>query len=205
MTPRRTNVYIDGFNLYFGLKSKGWRHLYWFSIASLAAGLVRSPAALHQAHYFTARISGPTDKRERQSCFLDANQATGGFSAYFGTYREDPRVCRGCGRTNISHNEKKTDVNIAVQMLADAFRDQFDQAILVSADADLVPAISAVRQLFPSKSVIVGFPPGRYSKELAKTAGGSFHVSRTVLASSQLSDQVRTASGVILQRPREWQ
>ncbi len=27
----RVIVYIDGFNLYFGLKSKGWRRYFWLN------------------------------------------------------------------------------------------------------------------------------------------------------------------------------
>src|ERR1039457_3467198 len=39
----------------------------------------------------------------------------------------------------------------------------FDSAVLISADSDLVPAISAVRRLFPAKRIVVAFPPERFS------------------------------------------
>ena len=32
---RRVAVYVDGFNLYYGLKSKGWRRFYWLDIRAL--------------------------------------------------------------------------------------------------------------------------------------------------------------------------
>lgn len=34
-----------------------------------------------------------------------------------------------------------TDVNIAVEMMRDAFQDRFDAALLISADSDLVASL----------------------------------------------------------------
>ena len=44
-----------------------------------------------------------------------------------------------------------TDVNIAVEMLADAFHNEYDTAILISADSDLSAPIKKVKSLFPQK------------------------------------------------------
>ena len=41
-----------------------------------------------------------------------------------------------------------TDVNIAVELLQDAFQDAFDTAILISADSDLIAPIAAVKRSF---------------------------------------------------------
>ena len=30
----RVIVYVDGFNLYYGLRSKGWKRFYWLDIQS---------------------------------------------------------------------------------------------------------------------------------------------------------------------------
>lgn len=48
---RRVITYIDGFNLYFGLKSKGWKRYYWIVLVRLANAIVHvsgsdSPTAL---------------------------------------------------------------------------------------------------------------------------------------------------------------
>ncbi len=42
--------------------------------------------------------------------------------------------------------EKGTDVNLAVHLLADAFRDRYDRAVVVSADTDLRQAIEMVKK-----------------------------------------------------------
>ena len=38
----RVIVYIDGFNLYFGLKSKGWKRYYWLNLQKLAIKLLKA-------------------------------------------------------------------------------------------------------------------------------------------------------------------
>jgi uncharacterized LabA/DUF88 family protein len=47
--------------------------------------------------------------------------------------------------------EKRTDVNIAVSMLDDAYQDACDQFVLISGDSDLVPGVSTIRTRFPNK------------------------------------------------------
>ena len=39
---KRVIAYVDGFNLYFGLKSKGWQRYFWLNISKLAANLLHS-------------------------------------------------------------------------------------------------------------------------------------------------------------------
>jgi hypothetical protein len=49
-------------------------------------------------------------------------------------------------------NETMTDVNIAVELMQDAFHNNFDTALLVSADSDLVGPVVAVQKLLPQKA-----------------------------------------------------
>jgi len=51
--------------------------------------------------------------------------------------------------------EKRTDVSIAVEMMRDAIQDQCDTIVAVSGDADLVPAITAIKAEFPRKKIVV--------------------------------------------------
>jgi hypothetical protein len=52
----RVCVYVDGFNLYFGLKSKGWRKHYWLNLEALSTSLLKPGQRLETVHYFTSRI-----------------------------------------------------------------------------------------------------------------------------------------------------
>lgn len=98
-----------------------------------------------------------------------------------------------------------TDVNIAMELLSDAFSDRFDVALLVSADSDLVGPIQKVRALFPRKRVIVVFPPARHSNNLQRAANASLHLDRATLAQSVFPDQVVKSDGFVLYRPARWQ
>lgn len=67
---KRVIVYIDGFNLYFGLKSKGWKRYYWLNLQKLAINLLRNDQQLVGTKYFTSRVSFPPDKNKRSRYLL---------------------------------------------------------------------------------------------------------------------------------------
>ena len=97
-----------------------------------------------------------------------------------------------------------TDVQIATEMLTDAFENRLDTALLISDDSDLVPPTLAVQRIFPQKRIVVAFPPARTSVELKRVASASFTIGRRKLAKSLLPDEVTTATGHVLKRPPEW-
>lgn len=55
--------------------------------------------------------------------------------------------------------EKRTDVNIAVAMLVDAFNDKYDTAILMSGGADFISLVNEVRNM--NKKVVIATPDGQ--------------------------------------------
>lgn len=54
----RVIVYIDGFNLYFGLKDAGFKRFYWLDLVALATAFVRSGSILE--HVRDAGIFSPS-------------------------------------------------------------------------------------------------------------------------------------------------
>ena len=54
---RRVIAYIDGFNLYYGLKSKGWNSLLWIDLNRLIQRLLKNNQELVEIKYFTSSIS----------------------------------------------------------------------------------------------------------------------------------------------------
>ena len=123
------------------------------------------------------------------------------FHIFYGHYLTNTIECHKCGDVFPKPNEKMTDVNIAVEMLTDAFQDKFDTALLISVDSDLMAPIKKVNQLFPSKKVVVAFPPGRFSFALKKIANASFIIGRKNLAKSLFPEEVVKPDGFILKRP----
>ena len=201
---KKVIAYVDGFNLYFGLKEKGWRQFYWLNIQLLVQNLLKSEQQLIVTKYFTARVIGSPDKEKRQSTFIEALETLSNFEIFYGKYQLNPRYCQNCGFQDNVPNEKMTDVNIAVEMLSDAFNDKFDVALLISADSDLTPLIRSIKQMFPHKYIVVVFPPKRYSTELTTVADALLHINRAMLTRSVFPDKIKKADGFILQHPATW-
>lgn len=205
--PVRVITYIDGFNLYFGLKTAGWKHYYWLNPRQIGLELLKADQTLVKTRYFTARVSpdpADPDNAKRQSTYLDVVACEPDTAIVYGHYLSKPRRCFSCGATWQSYEEKKTDVNIAMALLNDAADDLFDVALVISADSDLVPPIESVRKRHPAKRVIVVFPPERRSHDLARVATAAFPLGRKVIADSQFPDTYTTPAGVVLQRPARW-
>ena len=201
---KRVIVYVDGFNLYFGMRAKNWKRFYWLNVQKVAQHLLRPGQRLDATKYFTAKVKYPPGKQRRQNIFLEALGTLPDFHIYYGHFLADKIVCRKCGHTYTTHHEKMTDVNIAMELLTDAFQDSFDVALLISADGDLVGPVKKVKQLFPQKRVIVAFPPKRHSNALKNVADICLHLDRTTLAKSVFPDEVVKADGFALRRPSRW-
>jgi uncharacterized LabA/DUF88 family protein len=200
----RVVAYIDGFNLYYGLREKGWRRFYWLNVQAMARHLLKPEQTLVDTKYFTSIVKHPDDRRRRQAAFLDALRTLSDVSIHLGHFLSDTVVCRNCGHTYEAYHEKMTDVNISVELLSDAYHNRFDAALLVTADSDLVGPTREVQRLFSGKRVVVAFPPARASKALMQVASGHIHIGRDTLAESQFPDAVATQSGFVLRRPAQW-
>ena len=204
---QRVAVYVDGFNLFYGLRSKGWRRYYWLDVHSLAENLLRSGQTLAAVRYFTARIfPDPRDpgKQARQNTYLDALATLSALDIHYGYFLSKSRRCPNCGEIRHTYEEKMTDVNISVEMLRDAYADLFDTAIVVSADSDLSRPITAIREQFPDKRVAAAFPTNRFSRRLRDISDASFTIRRDTLRDSQLPESVVRQDGYLLTRPTEW-
>lgn len=201
---QRVVAYIDGFNLYFGLKSAGWKRFYWLNLQALARNILAPGQELVFTKYFTSRVSYPADKEKRQSTFIEALETLNDFKIYYGHYQANPQHCRKCGHKVWIPSEKMTDVNIAVEMMSDAYQGLFDVALLISADSDLSAPVRAIKELFPEKRVVVAFPPQRHSAQLQRLAHAHLQIGRANIAKSVFAETVQKADGFVLMRPVEW-
>lgn len=205
--PVRVIAYIDGFNLYFGMREKGWQRYYWLDVRQLTLNLLVPGQQLIAVRYFTSRVSSsPTnpDQHKRQNTYLEALGTLPDTTIQYGHYLSKRIVCHSCGASWIRNEEKMTDVNIAIALTSDAFSNRFDTALLVSADSDLTGPLLQVKQLFPTKRIVVAFPPARTSARLLQEAHAAFTISRKKLKDSQFPEQVVKPDGFVLQRPAQW-
>jgi len=199
----RVIVYVDGFNLYFGMKEAGFDNCKWLNIRSLIDDLLKPTQELVTIKYFTSRVSNNPDKQKRQSTYIEALETTG-IKVIYGHYQMNKAECKRCGHVWPSPNEKMTDVNIATNMIVDAYKDSFDMALLISGDSDLVPPIKIIHENFKTKRVMVMFPPKRHNTTVSASAKGSLMIGRKKLLDNQFADKVEKANGFMLLKPKEW-
>lgn len=182
----RVITYIDGFNLYHAVDDLKDQSLKWLDLWALSASLLRENETLIGVNYFSAFATWLNEPYARHRVYVAALQARG-VSAIMGKFKQKPRSCRACGAKWVGHEEKETDVHIAVRLVADALLNDFERAIVISADSDLAPALRVVRQHRPEKQLLVVAPPGRFGSardlgpklELTKDAFVNFFCRRS--------------------------
>lgn len=184
--PERVSVYIDGFNFYNGLKAKGWGRYRWLDIAALSERLLFANQVLADVRYFTSLMYHQPESLKRQQHYLAALELHGRVSIHHGRFERRGMKCSECGHSYRRPQEKETDVRMAVQMVLDAMNDEFDVALVVTADSDLVPAVEAVRDF--GKVVVIVHPPRRHGSQLIEAADGERFISRSWLNQAQFPD-----------------
>lgn len=199
----RVLVYVDGFNLYFGMLEAGLENCKWLDIRLLAQNLLKEEQEAVGIKYFTSRVSNNPDKQKRQTTYIEALESVD-IQIFYGHYQRQSVECKRCGNIRPDYSEKMTDVNIATQILVDAYQDKYDTAMLISGDSDLVPPIRAVHENFPHKRVFVAFPPKRFNNSVAMVARGSMTIGRKKLTDSQFEVEVVKKDGFKLAKPSNW-
>jgi len=121
-----------------------------------------------------------------------------GVSPVLGNFKRKDRSCRTCGARWIGHEEKETDVNIALWLLNEAVSDSYDVAILVTRDSDIAPAVRMVRSNFPKKEIIIAAPPqAGHSTELIQAANGKMKITVAQVQRCLLPQTVYNADGAV--------
>jgi hypothetical protein len=209
--PRpRTIIYIDGFNLYYGAV-RATPGLKWLNLERYCK-LLRPNDHIVCIRYFSALVSGPT--KNNQEAYLRALSTTPLVQVILGKFKFKNVKCSVAtctftgGKWYQVPEEKRTDVNIAVFMLDDAYQNMCDQMIIFSGDSDLVPAINMVRNRFPAKKIVVYVPSRNPVRGAAVELRTAAHVNRTLplqlLPKCQFPDQLQDGSGGLISRPASW-
>jgi uncharacterized LabA/DUF88 family protein len=146
----RLAIFIDGSNLYFKLRSLDLENLTKFNYRAFLDWLARERDIVFQVYYVGAVKAKPLD--------LDAQALRKGQQALFWQLlKQGIRVQKGFLMKNRGiYHEKGVDVHIAVDLLVGAYENIYDDALIISSDTDLLPAMAKVKAL--GKSVeYVGF------------------------------------------------
>ena len=219
MDLKRTIAYCDGYNLYNRLL----RHtpFKWLDLVAFTKSLLRADHTICSVKYFTSRVRPyPYDQQsiDRQKIYLQAIASCPNVEIIEGMYDKrktwlpfasDP--CKNCPQMAPNHmgrvykfEEKRTDVNLATNMLVDAALDHADCLVLISGDSDFVAAVDAVRKTF-HKTILVFNPSNTYSAQLDMAASYYKHIPRDLPAKCQLPDIIPIGThGRTLHRPAAW-
>jgi uncharacterized LabA/DUF88 family protein len=208
----RTAVYVDGFNLFHSLL-EGQPGVKWLDLAAMASGALSPHNEICLVRYFTARVKAPPndpDMPSRQDVYLRALRAKG-VVIHMGNFTEMPKTRRlvhlpappASKYVEVWQREEKgSDVNLAVHMLNDAWRDAYDCAVVVSNDSDLAEACHLVKAM--GKRVGILCAPKRPTKQLQECSHFYRRITQTHLQNSQLSEVVVDNAGRDIRRPARW-
>lgn len=199
-------VYVDGYNLFHGLRSQYSDDRYqWLDLVSLSR-LLRKDDNLVKVNYYTAPLKGKPTAISRQQTYFGALQAVGGtkLKIHQARYQTKTVHCTRCGARWHSYEEKETDVHMAVDLVADIATKSADSALIISGDSDLCPAILRAQQFNPAARIAMAFPPKRVSSKLKALLPHSLVIGDGRIKQAQLPEKITDAAGIVYQRPEGW-
>jgi uncharacterized LabA/DUF88 family protein len=208
----QTNVYIDGFNLYYG-SIKGTSNK-WLDLAKFCDAMLEPRNAVNRIRYFTAWVTPwPEDPQQlqRQQAYVRALETIPNLTVHHGHHlpsttrmrlanppRRGPRTVEV-----IKTEEKGSDVNLATYLLLDGFRRDYEMAVVVSNDSDLLEPIKVVRKQFRLKVGVIS-PHQNVSWALKKSATFYKQIEDpNMLRGCQFPPTLSDANGTIT-KPSSW-
>lgn len=206
MNPQRVICFVDGFNLYHAVNRLNTPHLKWLNLWALSSVFIRPKSQqLVDVIYFSAYADWIPQSKKRHAQYVKALIASR-VSTVMGKFKQKDRKCPKCKHKWCGHEEKETDVNIALAMLDLAYKDKFDHAFLISNDSDLAPAIHMVRKNFPQKLITTIVPPHyTHSNELIKASSEKAKIKIEHLQRCLFPEVIYDAGGnIIVSRPNEY-
>jgi NYN domain len=205
----RTNVYVDGFNLYYGaVRGTPYK---WLNVRRMCE-LAFPKNEIAEIHYCTALVrDAPWNPHQstRQQTFIRALETTG-VEVHYGSFltstKHMPLVKPRPGgpRTALvtKTEEKGSDVALGALLVAHGYQGRYEAAIVISNDSDLTLPIRIVRDELQLPVGIYN-PHPRFSVELVKVATFRKQVREGVLRAAQFPDTLEDEHGTIT-KPADW-
>lgn len=134
---KRVMVFIDGSNFYYSLKKTFLTSK--VDIKKFIDFIV-DKNNLISIKYYNAPLNQNDDEEayKKQQKFFEYLKTISKLDLYLGRLEKRP---------DNHKTEKGVDVKIAIDLLVNAFKDNYDIAILISNDADFIPAIEEVQKI----------------------------------------------------------
>jgi uncharacterized LabA/DUF88 family protein len=206
----RTMVYVDGFNLYYGLlKDSPYK---WLNIQHMCQ-LLMPHDDIVGIRYFSAKVfsrESDPDKHIRQQVYWRALKTIPDLEIIEGHYSEHTKWMRLAHPKPPQNNfvevikteEKGSDVNLAVHLLSDAYLKKYELGVVVSNDSDLLSAIQIVHNDLGLNIGILN-PQNNPSSDLRKCSLFIKQIRTGVLNASQFPTTMTDSRGAF-HKPKEW-
>jgi hypothetical protein len=207
----KTWVYVDGFNLYYGaVKDTPYK---WLNIQRLCELLLPNHS-INRIKYFTARVSGrpdDPDKPTRQQIYFRALRTIPNLEIVYGSFLSHEVMmplaqppAEGSRFVRVIRTEEKgSDVNIATHLVHDAFRANFESAVLITNDSDLQEPVRIVQEELGLEVGVLNPHRQTASRVLARRASFIKQIRAGALRASQFPQVLRDKRGEF-RKPRSW-
>jgi len=206
----RVALYVDGFNLYHALEKLNQPHLKWLNLWALGERLLtRGQHQLVRAYYASAKKDNDHGKSVRHQEYINALRSVN-VDVQLGHFLKEATIsCDACGNKWNDNREKETDINLALAILDDAYRNVFDIAFLVTADSDQAATARVLKERFPDKKLVSIVPPNMEASKAIKThAPTVVHLREFLIAECLFpSSETRSIAGktvTIYKRPTDY-
>ena len=185
MEKNRILVLIDGFNYYHKLKEYQAKYgvcVKWLNYKSLIKSWLKEDDDFEniEIFYFSAfarwRGKDAVNRHKTYICALkkvDIQLVLGEFKVKRTNRCKNSEKCSNCNHTPektklIRHEEKNSDVNLAVKLIEYTLTDKYDKCFILSSDNDFASAIKRAKEINPNKTIIIQPPPIAKKGEVLK-------------------------------------
>lgn len=207
----KVQCFIDGYNLYHAVDDLKIPKLHWVNLRNLVQSYIPKQDELNDVFYFTAKPTHLTiPVQSRHESLRDA-LTFHDVKIVEGQFKRKQLSCRAigsdaCKQKYYAHEEKESDVNLAIQLVSEAYQGNFDIAIVVTADSDLIPPVKFVRDNFPEKEVWILSPPNRSKRsgELIGCAKRGLEMTAKQMRKHIMHEKLIAGGELIAERPSFW-
>ena len=207
---------MDGFNFYYrALKNRP--SCKWINPIKLCSQILNETHQYIALKYFSATVNDTQDdpsKSQRQQTYFRALRTipnTKIILGHFSRHKTWMDLVNPIERAKIDiikrvevikYEEKGSDVNIATEILIDAYENKYDAAVLISNDSDLIAPLKHVKSKLRKKVIILN-PQEGSSRQLSKFATFSKDISEKHLIKSLFPEKLRDGIGNFT-KPPSW-
>jgi uncharacterized LabA/DUF88 family protein len=203
----KTYIYIDGFNLYYNcLKKTPYK---WLDLKKLCQSMLNPENEILKIRYFTAKVTGKFDPMQpiRQATYLRAlKHVIPEIEIHMGKFltHEVPMLSVNPPPKIVKvykTEEKRSDVNLAVHLLNDAWHNHYECAVIISNDSDLSESLRLIKTQHHTKKIGVFSTADKPSKELNRYTHFRKIITSEILANCLLPNPIPNTN---LRKPDCW-